>query len=511
MENQKKEKEITLTYLLGILKKSVIVMVIAAIIAASLAAGYAILIEKPRYQVTATCWVNNTSANYDYTSQAQTSAAISLAASCVELVSADLPVRTAVREGGLMEKLGYEDENECVNDIRRTSMIVPRNRRWMIFYMTVTTYNPEDSYYIMTSLQKVMPGVLEDISGLLENENKAPMITVISGANDVSDVSVVKSSPIKLGALAAAIAAVVVFVIYFVISIFDISIYGETTIKDNFNYPVVGNIPNWVKEGEQRSKRRARSGSSRGIVERNYDEKLLSDSSPFFLTEAFNTLRTNVIYSAVAAKNPVFAVTSDIAGAGKTVTSANLAIALSNLGKKVLFVECDMRCPAFAKLFGKEAEAGLSELLAGIVNDSNDVVVKLGYENLDVIFGGKIPPNPSELLSGYRMTELIEQWKNTYDYVILDTPPVCEVVDAGVLSNVVNGYIVTARCNHSNINGIKGAIERLLAVEGNIIGIVVNDTDPKTGGGKYKKYYSYGGYYSRSAQAKLTDGTSKEV
>ncbi len=82
---------------------------------------------------------------------------------------------------------------------------------------------------------------------------------------------------------------------------------------------------------------------------------------------------------------------------------------------------------------------------------------------------------------------------------------------AGVLSSVVNGYIVTARCNHSNINGIKGAIERLLAVEGNIIGIVVNDTDPKTGGGKYKKYYSYGGYYSKSAQARLADDTSAEA
>lgn len=510
MENQKKEKEITLGYIGSIFRKSVVVMVIAAIVCAAIAAGYAVLIERPRYKVMATCWVNNTSANYDYTSQAQTSAAISLASSCVELVSQDLPIRTAVRKAGLVEKLGYDNENDCVNDIRKTVSAYKASENTMIFYMTVTTYSPEATYEIMTALQDVIPGVLEDISGLMENENNAPMITVISGANDINDVSIVKSSPIKLGLIAALVAALVVYIIYFIISIFDVSIYGETTIKENFSYPVVGNIPNWVKEGEQNKRRKRRSAHSAGITERNYDEKLLSDTSPFFLTEAFNTLRTNVIYSAVAAKNPVFAVTSDIAGAGKTVTSANLAIALSNLGKKVLYVECDMRCPAFAKLFGRKSEAGLSELLAGIVTNTADVAVKLGYENLDVVFGGKIPPNPSELLSGYRMNELIDEWKTIYDYVILDTPPICEVVDAGVLSGVVNGYIVTARCNHSNINGIKAATERIEAVEGNIIGIVVNDTDPKTGG-KYKKYYSYGGYYSHSAQARLQDATENEA
>ena len=492
MENQKKEKEITLGYLFNILKKGIVVMIIAAIVCAALAASYAIFIEKPRYKLTATCWVNNTSSEYEYTSQAQTSAAISLAASCVELVSQDMPVRRAVIEGNLVEKLGYENENECVNDMRKLISASKTTDNTMLFYMTVTSYDPEVSYELMSALQAVMPGVLDEICGLKKLENNAPMITVLSGANAIEDVSMVKTSPIKLGIIAALVAAVIVFIIYFIIAIFDVSIYGESSIKDNFDYPVVGNIPNWAKEGEQSHNRR-RKRRADGTIERNYDEKLLSESSPFFLTEAFNTLRTNVIYSAVAAKNPVFAVTSDIAGAGKTITSSNLAIALSNLGKKVLYVECDMRCPAFEKLFGKKVEGGLSELLAGIAAKTEDVIVKLGYENLDIIFGGKIPPNPSELLSGYRMAELIEEWKTKYDYIILDTPPICEVVDAGVLSSVVNGYIVTARCNHSNINGIKAASERINAVEGNIVGIVVNDTNPKRGG-KYSKYYSYGGY-----------------
>ena len=110
---------------------------------------------------------------------------------------------------------------------------------------------------------------------------------------------------------------------------------------------------------------------------------------------------------------------------------------------------------------------------------------------LDVLCCGQIPPNPSELLSGYRMSELAEEWKSAYDYIILDMPPIGEVYDAGVVANIVNGYIMTFRVNHSNINEAKSATEKIESVNGTILGIIVNGINPKSNK-KYKYYYSYG-------------------
>ena len=276
------------------------------------------------------------------------------------------------------------------------------------------------------------------------------------------------------------------------LSIFDVSIYDESTVKANFTYPIIGNIPSFASGDEiaelKKNKYRKNPG---GIVKRNYKNKLLAEDSPFFMTESFNTLRTNVIYAAAAAKNPIFAVTSDIAAVGKTVVASNLAIALSGLGKKVLLVECDMRCPTFSKLFKIKSEQGLSELLAGIADKTADVAVNYNGSTLDILLCGQIPPNPSELLAGYRMTELAEEWKSSYDYIIMDMPPVGEVYDASVVSNIVNGYIVTVRVNHSNLNDVKNATERIESVNGTILGIIVNGINPKSSK-KYKYYYSYG-------------------
>ena len=98
MENQKKDKEITLAFLFEVLKKSVLVMVIAAVVLGAAAAAYGVFIEKPKYKATASFWVNNSSNQSDYATQQQQYGAIALASSCVELVSTDLPVRRAVEE-----------------------------------------------------------------------------------------------------------------------------------------------------------------------------------------------------------------------------------------------------------------------------------------------------------------------------------------------------------------------------------------------------------------------------
>lgn len=492
MENQKKEKEITFGYLLTIFKKSFIFMLLAGMLFGIIGIVYSKVIEKPKYQSVATFIVTNNSPE-DYTTSGLTMASTSIAATCVEFASHDMPVRMAVEKHDLWKTLNYDNEEDCIKAVSKMiSAKKAADETTFSFYITIRSSSRKATYEVTKAIQDVFPEAVNEIfSDNSETENS--LVASTSTLTSEDGVKVVKSSPLKVAFILAVVAAVITYAVFFVKSLFDNSIYNEDSIKENFDYPIVGVIPSFATPEEQAEHRKyKKKKGDRSVAPRHYENKLLTDDSPFHMSESFNTLRTNVIFAAAAAKNPVFAVTSDIAAAGKTVVSSNLAISLSNLDKKILLVECDMRCPSFTKLFGKIGDEGLSELLAGIEEKTENVVHKYMGTSLDVLLCGKIPPNPSELLSGYRMAELVEEWKKTYDYIILDMPPIGEVYDAGVVSNIVNGYIVTVRANHSNITNVRAAADRIESVNGNVLGLILNDVNMKSGK-NYKSYY-YGTY-----------------
>ena len=440
-EKNQNEMEISLAQLFSVFKKSIVFMVIAAVIVAAMAGAYAMFLDKPSYKATATFWVNSTSTNYDYASQAQTAAAASIATSCLELAKADRPIREAVRKYNLVAELGYADENACVEAIQSMVKASKVDETSVVFYVSVTSASPTATYKIISAVQESIPETIEKLISIEKNENNAPMVSVISPIYNQEQIVTEKASPIKLGILGGAVAAIIVYAVFLIMMLFDTSVRSEETVKKNISSPIIGTIPSWYTSEEERGAKKKIKTNKRGVViaNRNYDEKLINADSPFFVTEAFNTLRTNVIFSATAAKNPIFAVTSDVAGVGKTVVASNLAIALASLDKKVLLVECDMRCPTFAKLFKMKAENGLSELLAGMTVDFDGNVCHFADNGPDILFCGKIPPNPSELLSSARMAELAEEWKSKYDYIILDMPPLSDIIDAAVVSTLATG------------------------------------------------------------------------
>ena len=137
--------------------------------------------------------------------------------------------------------------------------------------------------------------------------------------------------------------------------------------------------------------------------------------------------------------------------------------------------------------------------------------MKTEYDNLSLIYSGRIPPNPSELLGSEKMGELVDEWKSEYDVVIIDLPPVFEVADAGVMSTRVNGYVLVARSEHSDVTALVHSIDNLRRVNGNICGFVLNDINIKMGAlnaahkyGKYGKYAKYRKYsvYSQTDSKK---------
>jgi len=232
-----------------------------------------------------------------------------------------------------------------------------------------------------------------------------------------------------------------------------------------------------------------------------YKANVLSDKAPFAIRESFGALRTNLLYtSSDGERSSIFAITSDLEASGKSMIISNIAISFAQIGKKVLLVDADMRCPVIENYFNYDAErTGLSEYLSGQVHNREEYIYPSEYESLDILGSGKIPPNPSDLVLNPRFSELLEGLKAEYDYILVDFPPIGVCSDAVAISKIVTGYIMVVRSEYSKEPSTIAAIQALRSVEGNIVGVVLNDVNAKRGGryGYYRSGYNYYHKYNR--------------
>ncbi len=213
-------------------------------------------------------------------------------------------------------------------------------------------------------------------------------------------------------------------------------------------------------------------------------KKMLCANSPFVVKEAYNSIRTNLLFTTQGEKCPIFVITSPTANNGKSINTINLAISFAQMGKKTLLIDSDMRNPTLHRLFSIPVKDGLSEILAGLTD--NITVSKTDIENLSLLTGGKVPPNPAELLSSERMDKLLAFVKQHYDCVFIDTPPVNLVTDPTSFATKVTGYIVIVKSASTDIQEVKLAVSSLENIGANIVGFVLNDVTAST-----KRYYTY--------------------
>ena len=220
----------------------------------------------------------------------------------------------------------------------------------------------------------------------------------------------------------------------------------------------------------------------------NKMRQLIAKESPRSpISEQYRTIRTNLQYASVDKEIRSLLLTSAGPSEGKSLTTANLAVVYAQQGKKVLLIDGDLRKPTVHYTFRINNLQGLSNILIGDIS-LEEAVVTSEVENLDIISCGPIPPNPSELLGSRKMQELIEEAKQSYDMVIIDTPPVLAVTDSQILSNFVDGAILVVRSKATEIEAAQKSIEALQAVNANILGTILNDRDKK----EANHYYYYG-------------------
>jgi capsular exopolysaccharide synthesis family protein len=216
--------------------------------------------------------------------------------------------------------------------------------------------------------------------------------------------------------------------------------------------------------------------------------------------EAYRSLRTSLLLSHSGQPPRTILVTSPLPGEGKSTTVANTAIVLAQTGARTLILDLDMRKPTMADLFGASNQRGMSTFLTGN-SDLSSLVAESGFPNLYLVSAGPPPPNPAELVGSSRLSAGLDFLGEYFDHILIDSPPCLEITDALVLSTRVDGLLLVVRGGKTPREVVRRASDRLQAVGGKILGVLVNAVDVRRS--EYGYYHSYyRSYYARGGSGR---------
>ena len=293
-----------------------------------------------------------------------------------------------------------------------------------------------------------------------------------------------KPSLIRNLALGVLLGAMLGVLIAFLLEFLDDTLKTPEDIEQKLKMPVLGVVP---KLGPKESMAAVAS----------------NPQSSF--SEAYRSVRTALQFATDHGVPKTLLISSSGPGEGKSTTAQALARNLTQLGKRVMLVDADLRNPSLHKAFGLRAEHGLSSLLSGACSFA-DVVQPSGEERLDLILAGPLPPNPAELLSGTKLISLLTVASERYDHVIVDGPPVLGLADAPILANSVDSTLLMISSGKTKSGAAQAALKRLLTARARIVGCLLTKYDARTAGYGYGYGYQYESYYAYGNKPRLTKG-----
>jgi polysaccharide biosynthesis transport protein len=224
---------------------------------------------------------------------------------------------------------------------------------------------------------------------------------------------------------------------------------------------------------------------------------LARPSSP--ATEAYRSLRTSLQFARAEHELRTILVTSPAAAEGKTSTLANLGAVFAQAGQNVLMVSCDLRKPRLGQFFGIDESAGLTTAILGEDTVENLIRPAPGTDSLWLLPSGPTPPNPAELLNGARSQQIFAQLRDSFDLVLIDSPPVLPVTDAVVLSKDADATLLVVAAFRTSSGDLSRAAEKLAQVNARVVGVVLNEAT-RQAAGYYGAYGTGPGYYGRLPQ-----------
>ncbi len=271
----------------------------------------------------------------------------------------------------------------------------------------------------------------------------------------------------------------------------DNTVKSPDDVQNLSGLPCLAVVPSFASRNGSRSLGRLSKqvGVSAGGDSR---VELVSLQQPKSLvSEAFRALRTSLLLSQAEHAPQVILVTSALPREGKTTSAANLAITLAQLGDRTLLMDSDLRKPGIRRALnlpnGHGHDIGLSSYLAGVAPLHDIIVRHPTVPNLDAVPTGPIPPNPADLLSSHRMAEAIDDLRQHYKFVVIDSPPIMAATDAVILSALTDGVLLVVWSHETPKEAFSRTRDLLAAVKGRLLGVVLNAVD--SGAPDY--YYSY--------------------
>ncbi|MCU1285741.1 MAG: capsular exopolysaccharide family [Acidobacteriales bacterium] len=347
--------------------------------------------------------------------------------------------------------------------------------------------------------------------GLLQKLREAGITSGLKSSNvrivDVARAPLSPSKPnipnnIALGFLLGLVGGIA---LAFVLESLDNTVRTPEQVETLVGLPALGMIPLSLDISSTRNKTKTKSMSLTTQAQtdlRKTSISLLAHARPKSeVAESYRALRTSILLSSIGSAPKVIMVTSALPQEGKTTTSINTAIVLAQKGGKVLLVDGDMRRPSIHQTFKLRNRSGLSTILTGSNTTEQLIVASPILPNLFVLPAGPPPPHPAELLGSDVMRGLLAKWREQYDHVIIDTPPVLSVTDAVLLSVQMDTVLLVIRSASTSKDALRRSRDVLAQVNARVMGVIVNAIDLHSPDAYYYYYGSnYAGrYYDESA------------
>ncbi len=273
----------------------------------------------------------------------------------------------------------------------------------------------------------------------------------------------------------------------------DTTVKTPEDLKNQFNLPYLGSVPNYQIEDP--------GHAQSGLIVLNNPQSIAS--------EAYRGVRTGILFSTPGPSPRSLLITSAWGREGKTVTCANLAIAMAQSGQRILLLDADLRRPALHKMFNGKNEKGLSNILVR-GEDWRGIKITTSLPNLDFIPSGPLPPNPAELLGSDFMQDLIRDLSQEYDRVMIDSSPVMAVTDPVVLSRFVEGVVLVINVGETGRDVVANSLKRLQDVQAHVRGAVLNIVDRGKDGYYHYQHYNYREEGGRRKRLSRKSTSSKE-
>ena len=262
----------------------------------------------------------------------------------------------------------------------------------------------------------------------------------------------------------------------FLVEYLDNTVKSERDLESRFGHTVLGTVEQLKEEGKS--------------IESYILQQPLSP-----ITESYRLIRFGLLLSSAEHPPKTILVTSMGAKEGKTSTTLNIGRILSQKDKKVLIIDCDLRRPRIHSVFAMDNEKGLTTYLTGNLNEAS--IRKVPGEEIYVISSGPIPPNPAELIGSRRLKVLVEKMAESFDFVLLDSPPVQSVTDALALTQIVDGTIVVVRAGKTTYEMLQSGLKKLTDIRCHLLGFVLNGQSKSNTAGYY---YGYTTYYAKDSE-----------